>query len=157
MDARFAALVDNMHVSVERLLAVQPVTMAQFPKEVPERGIYLFTEPGTGHLYVGRSNRIRKRYDRHCRAGSTIRMAAFAFRLAREATGYLKPSYKPGTESRKGLIAKPDFHAAFTAAKARIRQMEFRYVEETDPVRQCLLEVYAAVALQTPYNDFDTH
>jgi hypothetical protein len=35
--------------------------------------------------------------------------------------------------------------------------MEVRFVEEADPLRQALLEVYAAVALQTPHNDFGDH
>lgn len=35
--------------------------------------------------------------------------------------------------------------------------MSFRYVEETDQVRQALLEIYTAVTLQTPYNEFKTH
>ncbi|MEY4966055.1 MAG: hypothetical protein RL274_1638 [Pseudomonadota bacterium] len=35
--------------------------------------------------------------------------------------------------------------------------MDYRWVEETDPVKQCLLEVYCAVVLQTKYNDFDNH
>lgn len=51
----------------------------------------------------------------------------------------------------------PAFSDAFTHSKARIRAMEFRYVEESDPVCQCLLEVYCAVSLKTPYNDFDNH
>jgi len=49
------------------------------------------------------------------------------------------------------------FVSAFTAAKARIRSMDLRFVEESDPVRQALLEIYASVVLATPYNDFDTH
>ncbi len=51
----------------------------------------------------------------------------------------------------------PAFAAAFTAAKERIRQMEYRYVEEADQNRQALLEIYCAVVLATPYNDFGTH
>jgi len=35
--------------------------------------------------------------------------------------------------------------------------MDLRYVEESDPVRQTLLEVYIAVVLKTPYNDFNNH
>jgi hypothetical protein len=35
--------------------------------------------------------------------------------------------------------------------------MDVRFVEEPDPICQALLEIYSAVALQTPYNDFDTH
>ena len=51
----------------------------------------------------------------------------------------------------------PTFAAAFQAAKERIRGMEYRYVEETDQNRQALLEIYCAVVLDTPYNDFGTH
>ena len=35
--------------------------------------------------------------------------------------------------------------------------MQVRYVEETDPLRQALLEIYASIVLQTRYNDFNTH
>jgi hypothetical protein len=36
-------------------------------------------------------------------------------------------------------------------AKARIRAMEYRYVEERKQNRQALLEIYCAVVLGTPY------
>ena len=35
--------------------------------------------------------------------------------------------------------------------------MDLRFVDEADPIRQALLEIYVAVVLGTPYNDFDTH
>jgi hypothetical protein len=35
--------------------------------------------------------------------------------------------------------------------------MEYRYVEEANQNRQALLEIYCAVVLNTPYNDFGTH
>lgn len=54
-------------------------------------------------------------------------------------------------------MQQPDFVAAFAAAKTRIRGMQYRYVEETDQNRQALLEIYAAVVLETKYNDFGTH
>jgi hypothetical protein len=86
-------------------------------------------------------------------------MAAFAFRLAREATGRTKATYRngEGSGSRLDLMADEAFAAAFSSAKARIRQMEIRVVEEKDPTRQALLEIYVAVVLKTPYNDFNTH
>jgi len=84
-------------------------------------------------------------------------MAAFAFRLAREKTGFLKASYKIGDESRNGLMKNSVFAEAFREAKIRIRAMEYRHVAEIDPLRQGLLEIYCAVVLNTPYNDFDTH
>jgi hypothetical protein len=83
-------------------------------------------------------------------------MAAFAFRLAREATGKLVATNK-SKGSRAHMMEDLIFKAAFDDAKARIRNMDVRFVAEPDPVRQMLLEVYAAVALGTPYNDFDTH
>lgn len=83
-------------------------------------------------------------------------MAAFAFRLAREATGYLDASYKK-EGSRSKLMQDPDFLAAFDQAKTRIREMDVRFVEEANPIRQALLEIYVATSLQTAYNDFSTH
>lgn len=134
---------------------MEPVRFSALPKAMPTSGIYLFSE-GERHLYVGRSRGIKKRLGRHCRPGASHRMAAFAFRLAREATGRLKATYKT-TGSRGELVKEPEFLKAFNRAKARIREMDVRFVEETDPLRQTVLEVYAAIALQTPYNDFDTH
>ncbi len=84
-------------------------------------------------------------------------MAAFAFRLAREATGNLAATYRKGAASRAGLMGNEAFVNAFTNAKARIRAMDLWFVEESDPVRQALLEIYVSVVLSTPYNDFDTH
>jgi hypothetical protein len=78
-------------------------------------------------------------------------MAAFAFRLAREATGNQRPTYTRGAGSRNGLILLPEFKLAFSAAKDRIRGMKVQFVEENDPIRQSLLEIYVAVALTTPY------
>lgn len=71
-------------------------------------------------------------------------------------TGNLQPGYT-AKSSRAALAADPEFAKAFAQAKNRIRQMELRFVEETDPLRQALLEIYVAVVLATPYNDFDTH
>ena len=34
--------------------------------------------------------------------------------------------------------------------------MQVRYVEERDPVRQALLEIYTAVELRASYNSFET-
>jgi hypothetical protein len=35
--------------------------------------------------------------------------------------------------------------------------MDLRFVEEADPTRQALLEIYAATVLETPFNDFENH
>jgi predicted GIY-YIG superfamily endonuclease len=152
---RFAEIVAQLEPSLQSLLAAARYKPLSVPKAVAPAGIYLLSE-GNQYLYVGRSNRISKRLGNHCRIGATYKMAAFAFRLARETTGMLQATYtKEG--SRRALMQEPTFVRAFDAAKARIRDMDVRVVREPDPVRQTILEVYVAVALQTPYNDFDTH
>lgn len=156
MDQKFASLVETLAPKLERLLAMRPLAYGALPRAMPKSGVYLFTEKGR-HLYVGRSKVLRGRYGRHCRPGATHRQAAFAFQLAREATGRNAVAYRAGKDSRAGLILDPVFAAAFTAAKERIRGMEYRYVEESDQNRQALLEIYCAVVLETPYNDFGTH
>jgi len=156
MDQKFAALVETLAPKLERLLAMQPLAYGALPRDMPKSGVYLFTDKGQ-HLYVGRSNVLRGRHGRHCRAGATHRQAAFAFQLAREATGRTVAAYRAGEGSRDGLMLDPVFASAFTAAKERIRGMDYRYVEEADQNRQALLEIYCAVVLGTPYNDFGTH
>jgi hypothetical protein len=158
MDPKFPALVEKLAPSLGRLLATPPMRYGELPREMPASGVYLFTERGR-HLYVGRSNTLRKRYGRHCRLGATHRQASFAFQLARETTGRTgtAASYRADESSRAGLILDPVFAAAFAKAKERIRAMEYRYVKEADQNRQALLEIYCAVVLATPYNDLGTH
>ncbi len=155
MNAHFAKIVDSLQPSLRRLLAMDPVKVDLLPKGMPEEGVYLLSE-GETHLYVGRSRRIRRRIASHSQPGGSHKGAAFAFRLAREMTDQLDPTYK--TEgSRDDLMRDPAFRQAFENAKARIRGMDLRYSEESDPIRQSLLEIYVAVSLQTPYNSFRTH
>ena len=156
MDQIFVRYVENLHSKLEALVSMTPVTPTALPKIMCKKGVYLLSE-GEKHLYVGRSNEIKKRIGRHCRPGATHRMAAFAFRLARETTGNLKATYKKGPGSRAALVTDETFLQAFIDAKARIRNMDVRFVEETDSVKQALLEIYVSVVLQTPYNDFDNH
>ena len=155
MNEHFLEVIHSLEPSFQKLMAMPPVTAATLPQSMPTAGIYLFSEQDC-HLYVGRTRDLRGRMGRHSLPGATHRMAAFAFRLAREATGYLDATYmKVG--GRSDLIEIPEFYLAFTEAKKRIRAMDLRFVKETDPVRQAVLEIYVAVSLQTPYNDFNTH
>jgi hypothetical protein len=59
--------------------------------------------------------------------------------------------------SRKALLADATFKAEYECAKNRIRRMNVRYVRESDPVKQALLEIYVALATEAKFNDFDTH
>ena len=155
MDPAFTSAIEHLPASFEALLAMEPCQPLEVPRSMPKAGIYLVSE-GSQHMYVGRSTNIRRRLSNHCRIGATYKMAAFAFRLARLETGQVKASYK-AVGSRADLMRNPKFRAAFEKAKDRIRHMDVRYVAELDPVRQALLEVYVAISLRTPHNDFDTH
>jgi hypothetical protein len=155
MHATFAALANDLDPKFQELVAMSPVRYNKLPKVLPTRAIYLFSENGK-HLYVGRTNGLRRRLRGHCIPSATHFTATFAFRIAREATRMHRASYtKVG--SRAALVEHDLFGPQFIAAKRRIPLMELRYVEETDPVRQALLEIYTAVVLKTPYNDFDNH
>lgn len=156
MDTQFNLYIEALKPKLISLLEMAPATPESLPRLMPERGIYLLSE-NEHHLYVGRSNNIRQRIARHSTPGATHRMAAFAFRLAREATGNQTATYKSGKGSRAGLMEDPIFIDAFSSAKERIRKMNLRFIEETNPVQQALLEIYVAVVLGTPYNDFDNH
>jgi hypothetical protein len=153
----FQALLDPLPAACERLREMAPVTIATLPpkSQMPASGIYWLTEGGAS-IYVGRSRRIRDRLKDHVRPSSDHNKASFAFRLAREMTGNLVPTYRPNG-SRSKLQENPQFAEAFAAAKERIRNMHVRFVGEDHSVRQCLLEVYVATAVGARYNDFDSH
>src|SRR5690242_15654245 len=116
MDKKFADLVNSLAPKLKDLLACTPLRRGLLPRDMPTSGVYLFSE-NERHLYVGRSNVLRKRYSRHCLPGATHRSAAFAFLLAREETGRTVASYVAGENSRKGLILNATFAEAFTRAK----------------------------------------
>lgn len=156
MHPKFQDVANKLHPKFQALVDCSPVSDGKLPRDLPKSGIYLFSE-GDNHLYVGRTRRMRGRYADHSRPSAKHNDAPFAFKLAREQTGFLKSEYKPGKQSRIGLSQDPTFDAAFKSALLRIRAMEFRFVEEIDPTAQCLLEIYASIVLETPYNDFDTH
>jgi hypothetical protein len=155
MHPAFLNFTEALHPKFEDLMRMAPVS-GILPREIRGSGIYLFSEAGR-HLYVGRTRNVRQRYGQHSRPSSKHNGAPFAFKLAREQTGRMDADYRAGGDGRVALSGQPEFAAAFARALARIRKMDFRFVEEADPTRQCLLEVYVSVAHGTPYNDFDTH
>lgn len=155
MNAKFANLVESLEPAFQKLLQMTPVRAEQLPRSMPKQGIYLFSN-GDEHLYVGRSDNIRRRIGLHCRASSQHNQATFAFRMARKATGQTRASYTPAG-SRLEMSRDAVFGPAFEVCKARIRSLDLRFVEEPDATRQALLEIYAATVLETPFNDFANH
>ena len=151
MHPRFAALADSLHPSFVKLTECQPHTgRVRLPIGMPSCGVYLFSE-GNDHLYVGRTDRLRHRHKEHWSGKGND--APFAFKLARHATNNLLK----GGPTRKALEVDPIFAAAFAKAKERVSNMQFRWVEESDANRQCLLEMYATIVLDARYNDFINH
>jgi hypothetical protein len=152
MHLKFASLADSLHPLFERLTVAEPHTGSQpLPLGVPNCGVYLFSE-GDRHLYVGRTDRLRARHREHWAGNPND--APFAFKLARYATNNLG---KGGGLTRKKLCQNAEFLAAFRSAQERIARMQFRWVEEREANRQCLLEIYATVVLDAEYNDFGNH
>lgn len=154
MNPRFQEMVESLHPSFERLMTMEPHAGVPPPTGIPASGVYLFSE-GDTPLYVGRSNRLRKRYFLHTREGSKHNQASFAFRIAAKVLN-LPPAAYTKEGSRKVIAATPDFIWEFSLAKGRVRSMNYRYVEEEDQARQALLEIYVAVVLDTPFNTFKT-
>jgi len=83
-----------------------------------------------------------------------MNQAALAMLIARDETKRAV-DYRKGARGR--LLADRVFVEVFEAAKERVRKMEFRAVAESDQTRQALLEIYCAITLKTPHNDFGTH
>ncbi len=146
-------MIEEIERKFNVLQAAPPFALGSFLAGLPKSGIYTMSEKGKC-LYVGRSNNIPKRLRNHARRNHN--QATFAFLLARKATGRLKASYKK-EDSRPRLLEDPEFSRAFEGARERIRNMDIRVVEETDPVKQALFEIYTAVSLNSSYNDFDNH
>lgn len=155
MNHRFRKLVEDLEPTFQALVRKRPVRSTALPRDLPKRGVYLFSE-AEKHLYVGRTDNLRRRIQDHCRESSNHNKATFAFRMARRETGHTRASYST-SGSRGELETDPVFGPAFGRAKARIRSMDLRFVEEGDATRQALLEIYAATVLGTPFNDFENH
>ena len=155
MNAEFLRYINHLDAQVDQLLGAPVYRYDDLPRGIPKSGIYLFSE-GEINLYVGRSNRIRGRLSSHCRDSSRHNAASFAFRIARQRTGRIEATYNQ-KGSRAALSQDPEFSVAFREAKEFLRSLNIRFVEENHQTTQALLEIYAAVRLRTPYNDFATH
>jgi hypothetical protein len=156
MNHTFLRYIQQLDRKVDELLASPAYKYGSLPRRgVPKSGIYLFSD-GPEHLYVGRSNRMRTRLGSHCRDSSRHNAASFAFRLARHDTGMTEAAYT-SWGSRDVLSTDLEFVKSFREAKAYLKTLDIRFVEESHQTIQALLEIYAAIRLETPHNDFNTH
>lgn len=121
---------------------------------LPQKGVYVFYEKEKP-MYVGRTNNMSDRLNRHSRPSSGHNSATFAFNIAK------REAIKKGMNvrlARNHLEIDSAFSKLFLKAKARVAKMSVRVIEINDPIVQTLFEVYAVMRLGTSeYNDFDTH
>ena len=137
------------------LQACDPATRAQLAKRIPKNtpGIYAFYHNGQP-VYVGRTRDLRRRLGEHGRAGSSHYSASFAFLRARRAAA--DSGHELIGISRKDLSGHKVFGPLFVTEKVIVASMSVRWVIVSDAVTQALLEVYAALQLNTPFNSFET-
>ena len=152
----FTSAIADIMLAYGQLLDMHPLRANARPSPVPAAaGVYLLSEPNL-HLYVGRTRNLRRRLRDHSSPSANHHQATLAIKIARIETQHDKPTYQSAGSTTDLLSSSSTFRTAFDDAKARIRAMQVRYVEEQEPVRQALLEIYAAVELGTYYNSFET-
>jgi hypothetical protein len=122
MSSDFAQRLELLPKLLHNLMESQPISFP-LPKAA---GIYLLSE-GDNHLYVGRTNDVRRRYRNHTTASAGHNQATFAFRIAREETGKNKAAYTRAG-SRSALLLDPAFSATFERAKLRVQRMHMRFI-----------------------------
>jgi hypothetical protein len=153
MDRDFQDSIKNLEQKYRKLMSMSPIEAEKIPNNTPKGGVYLFTENGV-HLYVGRTKReIYKRVRNHFSGAENCPIAWY---LVLKQTGK-KPGYTK-KDSKKNLLSNnKSVHDAYYKAMERTRKMKVRYIQEDDPLRQALLEIYVAIATKAKRNDFDTH
>jgi hypothetical protein len=152
---RFREIEQQLPDLLHALLACKSHWRAVRPAVPHVAGVYLFSEEGC-HRYVGRTRNCNRRLGEHTRPKAKENSAPFAFNIAKRA------AIEAGLQivgTRADIAAHPGFERHFSAAKQRVRAMEFRFVSIDEPVVSTVFEVYAAIALKTEgdFNLFETH
>jgi hypothetical protein len=115
-------------------------------------GIYAFFENGAPQ-FVGRTRNLQQKLRGHISANHYT--ATFAFKMGRRKLGL------PATYNKVGARAQPQndpiFRPEFLRQIERVKAMQVRFVEISDPVHQYLVELYAHIEYALPLDEFDTH
>lgn len=148
----FNKFIQRMPELLQSLEESEAFEITNITQIIPKSGVYVFYE-NNRPMYVGRSNNMRSRLLQHGRESSRHNQATFAFILAKEQ---MKVD-KKASVTREKLESAPEFEQAFYEARQRVRGMKIRLIGIDDQITQALFEIYAALALDTPYNDFGTH
>jgi hypothetical protein len=130
-----------METLLGQLWAAPAAPRKKHPPISRSPGVYLFTENGKP-MYVGQSRNLRKRLGWHTRPKSRQNQATFAFALAKraaEGAGVLPEG------TRDDVADHEEFRPFFTDAKAKVAQMDVRFIELPDPHYRTVFEVYTAL------------
>ena len=153
MSVKFNHLVAKMP-ELLGVLESQPLLTRDNLASIPKQGVYVFYQ-NNKPVYVGRSNNLKRRIQQHGRPSSRHNSASLAFNIAKVM---MERNEKiPKFITRKELEEAPGFDRAFFLARITVAKMKIRVIEITDQIAQALFEIYAALTLNTKYNDFSTH
>ena len=153
MQDKFSEYIRRMPILLNELKA-NPLLNRNELEDIPKSGIYVFYREGKP-LYVGRSNRLKGRIQEHGRPSSDHYSATLAFNMAKEKVNYKRNERRLAT--RNELEKAPGFEKAFFLARKQVAEMQVKVIEIEDQITQALFEIYAALTLNTEYNDFGTH
>jgi len=124
-------------------------------QQFPDRGIYVFFENGKP-LYVGRTDRMEERVKEHGKRSSRHNSATFAFILAKKKAK--KIPLDIDLKQKRGVLERdPAFRPIYDEMKERVSKMQIKVVKIQNPLEQTFFEVYAALELKTPHNEWKNH
>ena len=155
MNERFKKVVATMPLCLKSLLEQPPITIDDIGiTDVPQKGVYVLFE-GDKPIYVGRSNRLKKRLKEHSQRSSDHYSATLAFGITKQE--YFNSQKEGRRQTNAQLMQNSIFREKFEAAKGRIAKTRIRFIAIEDQVEQAMFEIYAALELDTELNDFSTH
>jgi predicted GIY-YIG superfamily endonuclease len=147
----FSIYLAAVHQAYQKLLTAPLHPAMEHPTIPSSGGVYVFYEKGQP-FYVGRTRNLRRRLRQHSHPTATHFSASFAFLMARRLAAL--PAIPKLTRDQTAQ----QLDSLFSLCRQRVSYMSVRWVSEEEPIIQSLLEVYAAVTLQTTerFNSFRT-
>ena len=150
MDAKFTEIVGQMEPLLDQLLRGTAYRGDTLQNLHVRHGIYGFFE-GEMPMYVGRVGPTSKQPMRT--------------RIRQHRNGHPRTAPLPTWMVRRHLGQNDitaqqiavDYRSIFDQMQERVREMEVRVIEVEDCTIQAVFEIYSALVLQTPFNDFCTH
>jgi hypothetical protein len=148
MPARFLDLV-KLDQLFQEMLSNEIGTVDQARRAQALKGAYAFFDEDKP-IYVGRTSKrgLGPRMQNHVSAQHN--QGVLAFKRARA-------SFVGKTTTRAALTRDEVFKQLFRQEIVWVKNLRCRFVEIEDDNMQYVFEFYAAVRLDTPYNDFGTH